>query len=247
MKTHGEHDSYSVNAPFWVKIIRENLDRYRTELTDHAVLTKIGTCKNSRILDVGCGEGYLSRKLAQQGARVTGIDPSQALIQAAVKESHTQKLSLNHYLASAESIPEADSSFDVVVCNHIMTDVADPAPVLKELGRITKPGGKLIILMLHPCFYTAHSEREESNQPSSDLYFSTRVISQPFSVAGITSPAEVRNTFRPLEQYTSAIFNGGFVITGLSEPHPSAELSSDPWWQKAFKRPLFLLLEAERR
>jgi hypothetical protein len=54
--------------------------------------------------------------------------------------------------------------------------------------------------------------------------------------------------FRPLEFYSRAILDAGFVITGLSEPHPSEEeLDEDQWWRDNFSKPLFLLITAVKR
>jgi 2-polyprenyl-3-methyl-5-hydroxy-6-metoxy-1,4-benzoquinol methylase len=243
----GDQDSYAINAEFWVKIIREKLDRYRIELTDEVVLRAIGPCDDLKVLDAGCGEGYLSRELTRRGAKVTGLDHSVELIAAGKAEATRLQLSIKHYVAEIETIPENDNTFDVVVCNHIMTDLSDPSPALKEIGRVTKSGGKLVILMLHPCFYTGSNDEHSDAGVSASTYFITRVVAQQFRVAGINSPGEVKNTFRPLEQYTAAVFEAGFILTGLSEPHPTTEQSHDPWWQYNFSRPLFLLLQGERR
>jgi ribosomal protein L11 methylase PrmA len=85
---------YSANASFWVKIMRERLDRYRNELTDPAVLSALGHADRLRILDAGCGEGYLSRLLAGHGAIVTGIDLDPELIQAAQELEATEQQSI---------------------------------------------------------------------------------------------------------------------------------------------------------
>jgi SAM-dependent methyltransferase len=249
----GGRDSYSINAEFWTKIIRDGLDRYRVELTDGAVLDALGVCRGLRVLDAGCGEGYLSRRLASEGAEVTGIDLSPNLVDAARTERDRLGLRAKYYASSIEAIDEPDGSFDVVVCNHVMNDLADPDRALRELGRVAKPGGKLVILMLHPCFNNFHSSAEYAPGDESaghipaESYFSARSVVQPFNVAGLTSPAGVRCTFRPLEQYTSALFRGGFILTSLSEPHPTSEQLEDPWWRANFEYPLFLLLQAERR
>jgi hypothetical protein len=66
-------------------------------------------------------------------------------------------------------------------------------------------------------------------------------------VSGITSPAPVTIWLRPLEAYASLLFANGFAITGLAEPHPSDEqTASNPWWADHFKRPLFLLVTANK-
>ena len=75
--------AYNTNAGFWVQIIREDRDRYRKGLTDPAILDAIGEAHGLAVLDAGCGEGYMSRTLAGNGAKVTGIDVSAELIKAA--------------------------------------------------------------------------------------------------------------------------------------------------------------------
>ncbi|GAA4759349.1 class I SAM-dependent methyltransferase [Actinomycetospora chibensis] len=240
-----ESDTYARNADFWIKIIREGLDRYRTELTDDAVLDAVGPCDGLDVLDAGCGEGYMGRLLAERGARVVGADISDSLVDAARAHEDAERLGLRYEVASLEDLTEPDDSFDLVVCNHVLSDVADPGRALAELGRVLRPGGRLVALMLHPCFYTAHAERDASGSIPVTTYFTERTISQPFNVAGIESPDQVHMNFRPLEFYASALASAGFAITMLSEPHPSPEcLKTDDWWRSNFKRPLFLLISA---
>ena len=237
-------DTYARNADFWVKIIREGLDRYRTELTDQAVLDAVGDVDGLDVLDAGCGEGYMSRLLAQRGARAAGVDVSDSLIEYARAHEDAGRLDLSYTVGSLEDLPYPDDSFDAAVCNHVLSDVTDPSAALKELGRVLRPGGRLVILMLHPCFYTAHAERDASGSIPVSTYFSERSVDQPFVVAGIESPDQVHMNFRPLEFYISALVESGFVLTGLSEPHPSEALAIDRWWDENFKKPLFLLLVA---
>jgi SAM-dependent methyltransferase len=211
------------------------------------VLDALGPCEGLRVLDAGCGEGYLARELARRGSKVTGLDTSSALINAGRGEAERLGLTVEHYVASIESIPGRDHTFDAVVCNHVMTGVNDPAAALKEIGRVTKPRGRIVILMLHPCFYTGNTAGRGGRDLTPDVYFGVRSMAQPFNVAGIKSPGEAPNTLWPLEHYISALLDAGFVLTGLSEPHPSDEQLRDQWWRENFTKPLFLLLQGERR
>lgn len=238
--------SYAENANFWVKIIRERLDRYRSELTDTAVLNAIGASHGLTILDAGCGEGYLSRVLAQQGAQTIGIDACADLVQSAQELAAESGLSVDYHIGSVDDIPIADGRCDVVVCNHLVNDLENIAVPFREFARVTREGGHLVILMLHPCFYGAHTERSTSRSyPAPSEYFRARTVEQEFKVAGITSPAKVKMWFRPLEGYMSELRQSGFYITSLSEPHPSDEqLATEPWWRDNFTRPLFMLIVA---
>ena len=72
-------NNYDQNARFWVQIIRGNRDRYRTELTNSALLDSLGPVNGMRVLDAGCGEGYLTRQLASSGASALDCSDGQAL------------------------------------------------------------------------------------------------------------------------------------------------------------------------
>lgn len=248
--SHTNQVNYAQNATFWTKIIRENLDPYRLRLTNSAVLDAVGPCASSRLLDAGCGEGYMSRLVAQRGAaKVVGVDLCADLIEAAQTAAQDQGLSIEYHTASVTALPLTGDSFDVVICNHIVNDLERPEPAFQEFARVLAPGGRLVIMMLHPCFYSAHAERTAQPEPPSPAdYFDVRIVEQQFQVSGITSPAKVKMWFRPLEAYTSALTDAGFTLTQLTEPHPSAaDMRQDPWWQANFKRPLFLLMVATKR
>jgi ubiquinone/menaquinone biosynthesis C-methylase UbiE len=239
---------YSENANFWVKIIRGRLDRYRSELTDRAVLDSIGPADGLTILDAGCGEGYLSRILAHEGAETIGVDACADLIKSAQDLAAEAGLPINYNVGTVDSLPLCDSQCDVVVCNHLVNDLQDIEVPFREFARVTRKGGRLVILMLHPCFYGAHTERSiKHSYPTPGEYFSVRTIEQKFNVAGILSPAAVTMWFRPLEDYVSKLRESGFCITSLSEPHPSADqLAEDSWWHDNFVRPLFMLVVATK-
>lgn len=239
--------SYDLNAKFWVKIIRENLDRYRTELTNPAVLEAVGECGGSRLLDAGCGEGYLSRMFAELGARVDGVDSSQALVDAARTAPFPEPDRIVYHVGDVTYMNFAAETFDIAVCNHLLNDLPSPDKAISELYRVLRPGGRLVALMLHPCFYgfRIRSEGEPTRLPVSD-YFTARHADQKFDVAGILSPAPVSVYVRPLEFYTEALLATGFHITGLREPHPSDKQLQDDWWRQNFTFPIFLLITATK-
>ncbi|HEY5356195.1 MAG TPA: class I SAM-dependent methyltransferase [Streptosporangiaceae bacterium] len=240
---------WDANASFWVTIIRDNRDKYRDQLTNPAMLQAIGDPAGLKVLDAGCGEGYFSRILADKGATVTGIDSSGSLIEAAQVRNRADRLAVSFDVGSVEELLYGDAAFDLVLCNHVLNDLHDPQIAIGEFGRVLRRGGRFVNLMLHPCFYNKHVERDQAtNGLLASSYFDVRSIEQTFEVDGLTSPAANVAWFRPLEFYTEALRNSGFVITGLTEPHPSPDqVAADDWWRKGFSRPLFMLITAERR
>ncbi|MCO5995481.1 class I SAM-dependent methyltransferase [Actinoallomurus rhizosphaericola] len=241
-------ERWEANTDYWVRVIRESRDRYRTELTDRAVLDAIGDCAGLRVLDAGCGEGYLTRTLAARGARVVGVDACHGLIDAAEGLPCEGPGSASFTRASVDALPMEDASFDLVVCNHLFSHLHDPSRAIDEFGRVLRSGGRLIILTLHPCFYTGNAERGASTSVPAAEYFAGRGIDQHFMVDGLRSPSKITSWLRPLEFYARTLREAGFVIADLREPHPTDEqLRNDPWWRTGFPTAIFMLLVAERR
>jgi SAM-dependent methyltransferase len=234
--------AWEENASFWVQIIRDHRDRYRTELTDPAILNAIGECAGLDMLDVGCGEGYLARELAGRGAaQVQGLDRSTRLI-AAAQAISTPKVVFSE--GDANDLPFSDSSFDLVVANHLLNDLPEIARPVREIARVLRPGGRFVTLILHPCFYGDRAEQKVVDIGVSD-YFTPRAVEQTFQVDGLESPAPSVSWVRPLEAYTGAMASAGLHITGLTEPHPTeAQLIASPWWQENFPAPLFAIFAA---
>lgn len=91
------------------------------------------------LLDVGCGGGLLTNKLAQEGHHVTGIDLSEKSLTVAKAHDSTKQV---HYLkANAYNLPFADQSFDVVCAMDILEHVELPQLLIQEASRVLKPEG----------------------------------------------------------------------------------------------------------
>jgi SAM-dependent methyltransferase len=226
--------------------MRERLDPFRTEVTDRAVLRAVGPCRGRMILDAGCGEGYLSRLMARRGALIVGVDRSAGLIRAAAGDGPGRAGGPRFVLGDIRSLPFGSGRFDGVVCNHSLNEMRDPKPALAECARVLRPGGRLVVLMLHPCFYGGRDPSGQRVDLDSDRYFSVRRLRQRFSVSGLSSPVPTVVWMRPLEAWFSGLAGAGFSVQGLWEPHPARSVAAEPWWRENFPRPLFLLLLAVR-
>ncbi len=93
------------------------------------------------VLDVGCGGGLLSEPFAALGCHVTGIDRSAPTLMAARVHAEKSGLGIRYLEASAESLPFAAQTFDVVVCCDVLEHVDDLEKVIGEISRVLKPGG----------------------------------------------------------------------------------------------------------
>jgi 2-polyprenyl-6-hydroxyphenyl methylase/3-demethylubiquinone-9 3-methyltransferase len=94
---------------------------------------------SARVLDVGCGAGFLSNYLAREGFDVTGLDASRASIDVAARHDGSGKA--RYLLGDARRLPFEDASFDVVCAMDFLEHVEDPARVVTEVARVLRPGG----------------------------------------------------------------------------------------------------------
>jgi SAM-dependent methyltransferase len=101
------------------------------------------------ILDVGCGVGHWGRVLARSGPndlQLIGVDREQEWVGEATRRAAAAGLSgrFTYRVGVAESLPFQDAAFDVVTCQTLLIHVHDPAAVLREMVRVTRPGGLVI-------------------------------------------------------------------------------------------------------
>jgi 2-polyprenyl-6-hydroxyphenyl methylase / 3-demethylubiquinone-9 3-methyltransferase len=94
----------------------------------------------SKVLDVGCGAGFLTNELARHGHEVTGIDASEDSLRVARLYDETH--SVEYQVADAYKLPFADQTFDVVTALDFLEHVENPAAAIAEMSRVLKPGGQ---------------------------------------------------------------------------------------------------------
>jgi 2-polyprenyl-6-hydroxyphenyl methylase/3-demethylubiquinone-9 3-methyltransferase len=93
------------------------------------------------VLDVGCGGGFLAEEFARLGARVVGVDPSAASLDAARRHAASERLDITYRLGRGEDLPCDDASFDVVLCCDVLEHVDLVGAVVHEIARVLRPGG----------------------------------------------------------------------------------------------------------
>ena len=193
-----------------------------------------------RTLDLGCGEGRLSRDLKRLGHSVVGVDASPAML-AAAQEADAE---IETRLADAASLPFADGEFDCVVAFMSLQDVEDLTGTAKEIARVLLRGGRACIAVVHPLSSSGTFENDQADSP---FVISGSYLASSYYVDDVARDGlEVSfvSAHRPLEAYTEALTEAGLLLERVREigiPDNAVVDAHDRRWQRV---PLFLHVRA---
>jgi SAM-dependent methyltransferase len=189
-----------------------------------------------RTLDLGCGEGRLSRDLKALGHDVVSIDASPTML-AAAGEADPE---IETHLADAAALPFDDEAFDCVVAFMSLQDVDDLEGAVRESARVLETGGRLCLAIVHPI---NSAGRFESEEPASRFVIDGSYLER-FRYADEIERDGLHMTFvsehRSLEAYADALADAGLLIERLREPpipDPAIVHERSRRWQRL---PLFL-------
>jgi SAM-dependent methyltransferase len=225
-------------------------DRHRIVLLNPALFQLLPDVSAQRVLDAGCGEGYLSRKLARLGARVTGVDYSREML-ALAGERTDPGLGIRYAHGNCERLDGlASGSFEVVVSNMVLMDLSDHRAALESFFRVLVEGGTLVFSISHPCFTTPGSgwvKDEEGKKLHWQVnhYFGEGPFEQRF-------PPDAQEPFllfhRTLSNYLKTLLETGFELLDVVEPKPSEEmLVRYPRFRDDLRMSHFIVFKARKR
>jgi SAM-dependent methyltransferase len=178
-------------------------------------------------LDLGCGEGRVARDLAARGHRVTGVDGSPTLLEAA-RQAHPEG---RYLVADSADLPFPDDSFDLVVAYCVLMDVDDLPGTVAQLGRVLEPGGRLCLAITHPITNTG--SRRDGVFVLDRPYFGRHRFEEEVERDGMRMRFSGWN--HPLSAYTTAMEDSGLLIEALREPRVGDDPT--PWhlWIRAVR------------
>jgi 2-polyprenyl-3-methyl-5-hydroxy-6-metoxy-1,4-benzoquinol methylase len=199
-------DSWRKNASPWTAAVRENQIASRALVTNEAILDAVLSRSPRTVLDIGCGEGWLARALADHGVRAIGVDVVPALIEQARKAGGGE-----FRVSSYEDIAagDFDVTVDVAVANFSLIGKESVEGVIRRAPSLLDAGGSLVIQTLHPVASCGDESYADGWRQGSWAGFS----------AEFSDPAPWY--FRTLESWEKLLADSGFHILDTREPlHP---------------------------
>jgi malonyl-CoA O-methyltransferase len=146
----GEFDLLSTQEGYdrWATIY-DNEDNPLIAIEEPQVDSLLGEVTGLAVLDVGCGTGRHSVRIAQAGASVTGVDFSAEMILRATQKAGADQIRfVQHDLR--KPLPFQPGAFDRVVCGLVFDHIADVTGLFREMGRVCRPRGTIVVSIMHP-------------------------------------------------------------------------------------------------
>jgi SAM-dependent methyltransferase len=186
------------------------------------------------VLEIGCGEGRVTRDLTARGYAVTAIDASATLVQAAAEQDPRGR----YLVADAQALPFAEDSYALVVAYNSLMDVDDMPRAVGEAARVLEPGGTLVACVTHPM--PDAGGFEDGRLTLTRPYRTSEAITLRDERDGIAMTFTGRR--HSLEHYSRAFESAGLAIEAIREPGPSADAPAHyAAWRDV---PMFLHLRA---
>ncbi|MCP2163400.1 class I SAM-dependent methyltransferase [Goodfellowiella coeruleoviolacea] len=195
-------------------------DRFADEFAEHArdglynahydrpaCLDLLGPVAGRRVLDVACGPGLYAEELVRRGASVIGLDHSPRMVELSRQRVPAGEFRVHDLADPLDWLP--DASVDLVLFALAVEYVDDRVAALRELRRVLRPDGALVLSRLHP---TGDWLRHGGN------YFEPRIVEEVWSRGW-----RVRFWLMPLERTCEELHEAGFLVERLREPRPAAE------------------------
>lgn len=217
--------------------IRSGQDVSYTHVLVPTVYKLAAGCDWRRVLDVGCGSGALTERLASDAAEVHGVDLSRRSL-AIADASPTRPGNARYTNASVEAFADQYSGrrFTLAVANMVLQDTPTLPSTVDAIGRLLTKGGALVGTITHPCFWPAYWGYADAPWFA---YADEIAVEAPFRISSSRTALGVTTHYhRPLSRYLASLHAAGLSVEALLEPMPPRAVLR--LYPRAWRYPRFL-------
>jgi SAM-dependent methyltransferase len=239
-----DRDLWETHARWWQDGFTDGADpEYEEQIIPLAADHLEGA---ERVLDIGCGEGQLSRLAQRVGARfVVGVDPTVAQ----TIEARRRAGGPVYARAEAAGLPCCDASFDAVIACLVFEHIVDVDSAIAEVGRVLRPGGRFLFFLNHPLLQTPGSGWIDDHvlDPPEQYWRIGPYLVESVEIEEIAKDVQLPYVHRPLSRYVNALSSAGMLIRRMYEPPPPPGfLARADEYRDAATIPRLLFLHCER-
>jgi 2-polyprenyl-3-methyl-5-hydroxy-6-metoxy-1,4-benzoquinol methylase len=227
--TNDSQNRWDENAEFWDDYMGDESNRFHRELIRPFTEELLEIEEGHAVLDIACGNGNFSRRLAELGANVVAFDYSSKMIERAHLRTGSLR-NINYIVIDAtdyESLLNlGKEKFDRAVANMALMDIADVTPLVNALYELVRIGGTVVFSITHPCFQTPKMRKvQETEDVNGEIVTRNSIQTfdyltpEPYEAIGIRGqPVSHLMFHRPLSYYLNIFFLSGFILDGIAEP-----------------------------
>ncbi len=164
--------------------------------------------RGATALDIGCGGGLMAEEVSQMGFALTGVDPAAAAIDVARAHARRSGLAISYQVASGESLPFGDGSFDLVYCCDVLEHVTDLPRVIAESTRVLRKGGLYFF--------------DTINRTGASRFLMIKLFQDWHLTAWMPRDLHAWNRFIKPEELTRLPLDSGLELGGMTGLAPSA-------------------------
>jgi ubiquinone/menaquinone biosynthesis C-methylase UbiE len=240
-------------AGWYDKLVGDEGSDYHQQVILPAALRLLSIQPGERVLDLCCGQGVFTRQLLDlRVSEVVGVDASPKLIEAARERTrHPQARFLIADVCANNTW--ADGRFDAAACLMAVHDVEAIDKMFLHLGQALKPGGRAVLIFMHPCFRIPRQSHWGWDEDKKIQYRRLDRYGVPLAIPVTTHPGKPDSGqtwfyHRPLTAYVNALGAAGMAVTHSEElfSHRRSQAGSRSRGEHraAEEFPVFLALQA---
>lgn len=211
-----DDDLWETHASWWIDGFTDGADpEYEEQILPLAAEELAGA---DRVLDVGCGDGQVSRLATRLGASlVVGVDPTRNQIDVASKRGEAL-----FARAGADSLPFADETFDAVVACLVFEHIREVDAAISEVARVLRSGGRFCFFLNHPLLQTPGSGwiDDQIIEPPEQYWRIGPYLVEQETVEEVEKDVFIPFIHRPLSRYVNAMISNGLTLGRMVEPAP---------------------------